>query len=122
MSGAGGKRTSGGYEEAMFLARPLLLSVAFALAACSPSKDNPAPMHSGTSAARSADHPQVASAKLACEHLAEPPRQHQQFDVGISPYEACLGDRANLTRPADRELCGLAKSTISAGGACILGE
>jgi len=100
----------------------LLLSAGLALAACSPSSDVPNPAHTGTNAARSADHSQVASAKLACEHLAEPPRQHQQFDVGISPYEACLGDRANLTRPADRELCALAKSTISADGACILGE
>lgn len=106
----------------MLLARPVLLSAAFALAACSPGSDGDAPIRTGPNTAPNADQARVASAKLACEHLTPPPRQHQQFDVGISPYEACLADRANMTRPADRELCALAKSTMSADGACILGE
>jgi hypothetical protein len=66
--------------------------------------------------------PRLASAKLACDHLAQPPEKDQQPDVGISPYETCLGDQANLTHPADRRLCELARSTMSANGNCVLGE
>lgn len=57
------------------------------------------------------------TAKQACQHL-----EHEQMDVGISDYEACLGQRANLTRPASRELCDMAKSDISSDGVCILSE
>lgn len=64
----------------------------------------------------------IKTARQACKHLLEPPREHQKFDVGISDYEACLGERANLTHPASPQLCDLANSTMSASGVCILGE
>lgn len=49
-------------------------------------------------------------------------RSDDEMDVGISDYRACLGEQANRTQPADRKLCELAKSTISADGRCVLAE
>lgn len=59
----------------------------------------------------------VVAAKRVCQHV-----KHEQMGVGISDYEACLGQQANLTRPASRELCAMAKSDMSADGFCILGQ
>ena len=91
----------------------------FALTACSaaPNRDEQAP----TPEERRSETPQVMSARTTCQPLLKSEKS-EQFDVGISDYEACLGERANLTHPADRQLCDLAKSTISADGVCILGE
>lgn len=64
----------------------------------------------------------IKLARQACKHLREPPKEHEKLDAGISNYEACLGERANLTRPANPQLCALAKSTMSASGTCILSD
>ena len=83
------------------MARARLAGIALALAACS----------------ADSEPPNVVAARDACKH-----REHLEMDVGISDYEACLGARANLTRPADRQLCALAKSQMSSEGICILAE
>lgn len=64
----------------------------------------------------------IKSARHACKHLREPSKKPDEFDVGISDYEACLGERANLTHPANPHLCALVKSTMSTSGTCILSE
>lgn len=52
-----------------------------------------------------------------CEGL-----DNSQMDVGISEYQECLGNHANLTNPANSDLCEKAGSTMSPDGRCILGE
>lgn len=64
----------------------------------------------------------IRSARQTCKHLRDGPGVHDEVDVGISNYEACLGQMANLTHPANPQLCDLAKSKMSASGECILGE
>lgn len=64
----------------------------------------------------------VKAAREACKHLREPFGKEEEAEVGISNYKVCLGDQANLYRPADRELCDLASSTMSNNGTCILAE
>jgi hypothetical protein len=61
---------------------------------------------------------EVVRAKIACGKFDD----HGKMDVGISAYESCLGQRANLTHPANRELCALARSRMSADGTCALAE
>ena len=90
-----------------------LLSVV-ATTACSPDAA-PSP---NESQAHAAESEVVAAARRACAHL----KTDRHMEVGISDYEACLGERANMTRPASRELCTLAKSTMSTDGVCILSE
>ncbi len=84
---------------------------------CSPDQAQPSSNSQVGTAANMADSSPVAAAKQACKDMT-----HEQMDVGISNYEACLGQRANLTRPASRELCAMAKSVMSADGACKLSE
>lgn len=98
------------------MARALIVVIAILVAACSADSD-PDQQSTNSSSLREAEPPQVVSARDACKH-----HEQVEMDVGISPYEACLGKRANLTRPADRQLCDLAKSTMSSDGVCILGE
>jgi hypothetical protein len=98
----------------MLVARLAPLLSAFAMAACSPDAAS-TPNRSQTNLAESET---VTAAKTACAHLDADKR----MEVGISDYEACLGERANMTRPASRELCTLAKSNMSADGVCILSE
>ena len=88
-----------------------------ALAACSQRPDQTQPSTS-TNEKRVAEQAAARSGRQACQHL----QSHEQFDVGVSPYEACLGEQANRTRPANRQLCDLAKSTMAASGVCVLAE
>lgn len=85
---------------------PMLFCLPIAVAACSEARE-PSP---------------IESALATCKHLREPQKEPKKFEVGISDYEACLGERANGTHPANQRLCNLAKSTMSASGTCILGE
>jgi len=64
----------------------------------------------------------VLAATRACEHLKKDEKHAAAPPVGVSAYEACLGERANLTRPANSQLCALAKSVLSPAGICIIGE
>jgi len=98
---------------------PVLILLTALLAACSPESDQQA--DAGRDASEARVTATIKSARQACKHLRKP-RGEQKFDVGISDYEACLGERANLTRPANGQLCDLAKSTMSASGTCVLGE
>jgi hypothetical protein len=99
---------------------PILFCLYVVLAACSSGSNEQAASDRDASEAR--EPAAIKSAQRACKHLREPPREHEKFDVGISDYDACLGERANLTHPANPQLCDLAKSTMSAAGTCILGE
>lgn len=98
---------------------PVLILLTALLAACSPEPDQQA--DAGRDASEARVTAAIKSARQACKHLRKP-REEQKFDVGISDYEACLGERANLMRPANRQLCDLAKSTMSPSGTCVLGE
>jgi hypothetical protein len=98
----------------MLTARPAFLLCAFVTAACSPD----AASLLSQSQAHAAESRTVAAARRACAHL----KSDGHMEVGISDYEACLGKRSNMTRPANHELCTLAKSTMSADGVCILSE
>jgi len=98
------------------MARSLIVALSFVAVACSVESD-PGQSIAASPAPQEAEPPQVVSARHACKH-----HEQVEVDVGISPYEACLGERANLTRPADRQLCDLAKSTMSSDGVCILSE
>ena len=100
----------------------MLFGLPLLLAACSPGSDESQQRTAARDASEAGEPAAIKSARQACKHLREPPREHETFDVGISDYEACLGERANLTQPANPQLCGLAKSTMSASGTCILGE
>ncbi len=95
--------------------RSFFLTISFALAACSSGSDQPqqAPASADTVEASKP----IKLARRACQHL-----QDEEMDVGISNYEACLGEQANLTRPANQQLCKLAKSTMSASGVCVVSE
>lgn len=64
----------------------------------------------------------ILGATLACKHLKKDEKRAAAPSVGISAYEVCLGEQANLTRPANPQLCALAKSVMSPAGICILGE
>jgi hypothetical protein len=100
----------------------IIVCASIALTACSPGSDE-LPLTNMTRDALEAKEPAaIQSARYACRHLREPESEYEAFDVGISDYEACLGERANLTHPANRQLCDLAKSTMSPAGACILAE
>ena len=87
------------------------------LAACAPSADRgreqAAPDRGQQHAAFD-----VMRAEEACERF----ENQKKMDVGISAYESCLGRKANLTHPANRKLCTLARSKISADGTCVLAE
>ncbi len=99
---------------------PMLLCLPIVLAACSSGSGEQAAAARNASEAR--EPAAIKSARQACKHLREPPGEHEKFDVGITDYEACLGEKANLTHPANPQLCNLAKSTMSASGTCVLGE
>jgi hypothetical protein len=62
---------------------------------------------------------ELQRATEACLKFDDP---KMKMEVGISAYESCLGRRANLTHPANRELCALAQSKMSADGTCVLAE
>lgn len=94
--------------------RVVIAVIALSFTACSGVSNESANSHNST---RLSDTPQVESARLACLH-----RRQDEMAVGISDYEACLGERANLTRPANPQLCNLARGIMSANGVCILGE
>lgn len=98
---------------------PVFFVLTALLAACSPEADQQA--DAGRDASEATETAAIKSARQACKHLRKPRVEHK-FDVGISDYEACLGGRANLTRPANGQLCDLAKSTMSPSGKCVLGE
>ena len=66
---------------------------------------------------RGAEAAVIARAKADCSKFENPP-----VDVGISAYETCLGQHANLTHPANPELCTLARSAMSEDGTCLLAE
>lgn len=98
----------------------MLFAVLIGLAACSSGSDQ---SKKTTGDASEANVPTVIkSARQACNHLRKPARDHEEVDVGISEYEACLGKQANLSLPANPRLCDLAKGTMSASGMCVLGE
>jgi len=99
-----------------------LFAMPLALAACSSGSDDNQQAMAARDALDAREPAAIKSARQACKHLREPPRERERFDVGISNYEACLGEKANLIHPANAQLCDLAKSTISASGICILGE
>lgn len=99
---------------------PVLSFLIVLLTGCSPEPDQQA--DAPRDATETAGIAAIKSARQACKHLRGSPEEHKKFDVGISDYEACLGERANLTRPANRQLCDLAKSAMSASGTCVLGE
>lgn len=101
---------------------PILVYLPIMLGACSSSSDGNQQAIVARDASEATEPAAIRSARHACKPLREPPRQHEKFDVGISNYEACLGERANLSRPANPQLCDLTKSTMSASGTCILGE
>ncbi|WP_298089345.1 hypothetical protein [uncultured Sphingomonas sp.] len=101
---------------------PILLFLPLVLASCSSGSDESQQATSVRYAAEGGGPVAIKLARQACKHLREPLREHEEFDVGISNYEACLGERANLTHPANPQLCALAKSTMSASRTCILGE
>lgn len=90
-----------------------LLVVALTFAACS----NEAEQTDSSGRRSSADTLAVSTAQEACKG-----REHEPADVGISDYEACLGEHANRTRPADPQLCKMARSNMSRNGRCLLGE
>lgn len=94
--------------------RSLIPAVIWFLTACSPGGEpnQQAPERADTSKPAS-----IASARHSCEHVT-----NKSADVGISDYQACLGQKANLSRPANRKLCDLSKGTMSASGTCILAE
>jgi hypothetical protein len=75
-----------------------------------------------SSAAATKDGSALLAAERACKHLKKAVNNALPPAPGISTYEACLGERANLTLPANPKLCALAKSIMSPGGICILGE
>lgn len=100
----------------------ILLLLPLMLASCSSGSDENQQSASARDASEASDPTPIKLARQSCKHLREPPREYEKFDVGISDYEACLGEHANLTHPANRQLCALAKSTMSASGTCILGE
>lgn len=101
---------------------PRLVAIALTLAACSRETASPPSSPEAQNTNQVAEPPSIAAAKRACEHLKQLPSNGEQMDVGISNYEACLGNRANLTRPASLKLCALARSHLSADGICILSE
>lgn len=100
----------------------LFFCTSIVLAACSPSSDASPEANAVRDALEAREPATIRSARHACRHLREPQGKHEEFDVGISDYEACLGERANLTHPANRQLCDIAKSTMSPAGTCILSE
>jgi hypothetical protein len=99
-----------------------LLCLPVALTACSLGSDETNKRDEARDASKASEPAAIRSARQACKHLRESLREREEFDVGISDYEACLGRRANLTHPADPRLCHLARSRVSASGTCILGE
>lgn len=99
---------------------PILFCLPVVMAACSSGSNEQAA--SARDASKAREPAAIKSARRACKRLRIPSEEHEKFDVGISDYEACLGERANLTHPANPQLCHLAKSTMSATGICILGE
>lgn len=101
---------------------PVFLLLPFVLASCSLVADESEQAASTRDASKASEPAAITSARHACKHLRKSSRKSEEFDVGISDYEACLGERANLTHPANPHLCALAKSTMSASGTCILGE
>ncbi len=100
----------------------MLLGLPLWLAACSSGSEESRQTTTARDALEAREPTAIKSARATCKHLREAAAKHEQFDVGISNYEACLGERANLTRPANRQLCDLANSAMSASGACILAE
>ena len=97
--------------------RSAVVAITIAIAACSAGENSGQQSSTASGTVERADAPNVASARKACES-----RERREMEVGISDYETCLGERANLSRPADRQLCDLARSTMSADGVCILSE
>jgi hypothetical protein len=53
----------------------------------------------------------------ACQSLSK-----QYVATGMSDYEKCMVAQANRSQPADKELCKMAGSEISADGKCLLGQ
>jgi hypothetical protein len=99
-----------------------LLVIPLALSACSSGSDKSQQSTANRDALEANEPAAIRSARQMCAHLRETPREHEDFDVGISDYQACLGKKANLTHPANAQLCDLAKSTMSASGVCVLAE
>jgi hypothetical protein len=108
--------------EPLAMRVPIPLLLPLVLASCSLVSDESQEGTSTRDALEASEPAAIKSARHACKHLREPARKPKDFDVGISNYEACLGERANLTHPANPHLCALAKSTMSASGTCILSE
>lgn len=105
--------------EPLAMRLPMLLCLPIVLAACSSGSDEQA---AGTRDASQAREPAaIKTARQACKHLREPPK-HEKFDGGISNYEACLGERTNLTHPANPQLRDLTKNTMSVSGARVFAE
>jgi len=100
----------------------MLFAMPLTLAACSSDSDENQQATAARDALEAKEPAAIKSARHACNHLRDRLGEHEEFDVGISNYEACLGEKANLTRPANAQLCYLSKSTMSASGVCILGE
>lgn len=95
----------------------LVFNISLALAGCSSASDQQQQANTFREASEAREPAAVKLARPKCS-------QHNRYvvEVGISDFEACLGQQANSTRPANPQLCQLAKSTISASGVCILGE
>lgn len=87
------------------------------LAACAPSADS-GREQAAPDQGQDRETSEVARAKDACSKF----NNREKMDVGISAYESCLGQRANLTHPANSELCALARSRMSGDGTCVLAE
>jgi len=98
-----------------------LIVISLTMAACSSVADEDQQAIDARNALEAKEPAAIKSARKACRHLRKPPG-NEEFDVGISDYEACLGERANLTKPANAQLCRLAESAMSTSGVCILGE
>jgi len=109
-------------DEVLAMRSCILFCASILLAAYSSGSDTSPEANAVRDALEVREPTAIRSARHACRHLREPQREHEEFDVGISDYEACLGEKANLTHPANRQLCDLAKSTMSSAGTCILGE
>jgi len=96
--------------------------IPLALAACSSDTREKEQAIAARYALEAKEPAAIKLARKSCKHLRTPSDKFDEFDVGISDYEACLGEKANLTNPANSQLCELTKSTMSPSGRCILGE